>query len=173
MNAYVHVGICVHVCMYIWRLEVNLGCSSLYTTPLLFAGDGGRISLEACWLAGQWDLEICLSPLLQLQVCFAMAGLQTDFIYGVWTCTCHGTHVGSEDSWESVLSFYHVGSGDWAQVIIRLGCNHLYLLSPINGPYTQPFKGKFRALNPSLCAYAASSFCQRYLLNQIRSLSHF
>lgn len=49
-----------------------------------------------------------------------MAGLQTDFIYGVWTCTCHGTHVGSEDSWESVLSFYHVGSKDQTQVV-RLG----------------------------------------------------
>lgn len=56
-------------------------------------------------------------------------------------CACHGTHEEvmahkrrSEDNLQSpLLSFYHVGLGNWTRVV-RLGCKQPYPLSHLTGP---------------------------------------
>lgn len=55
---------------------------------------------------------------------------------GVWVCTCHCMLVEIRGQLvELLLSFFRVSLGDKTQV--RLGSNHLYLLSHLTGPQVE------------------------------------
>lgn len=57
---------------------------------------------------------------------------------GVWFICIGGVWCSNDKLWKSVLFFYHLGPGDWTQVI-RLSGEHLYLINHLPKPLLSLF----------------------------------